>query len=420
MENIQVIRPQTDRQTHTIEDLQGLNRIVFEAIDGVTHVAESLHSAVLHSAILPIGAILTMGGLLSNQNLKVPGIPGLVYQSIRSTSRCVDIGLKQVLNQIGRPFDRCNSLSRYEREILVSALNGVCGDYLLEKNNPLSISMQIYHGELQSGGANVRENIIRSKGRVLLMIPGVCMSDLQWARNAQNLGASLAEGLKAVPLYVNYNSGKHISHNGAELAEQLNLLCDEYPEISEISILGYSMGGLVARSAHYYAERISAQWAKKLAAMVFLGTPHHGSAWERGGNFVDALLGTNLYSRPFQKISRLRSSGITDLRYGNITDEDWSSHDRFKCVGDQRVSVPLPNNIQCFSLAGVTAKKSVKQKRGGGGDGLVPVSSALGRHTDPKHQLSFLDSHQSVITDCHHLQLLSDKRVEAALLDWLV
>jgi hypothetical protein len=69
---------------------------------------------------------------------------------------------------------------------------------------------------------------------------------------------------------------------------------------------------------------------------VFLDTPHHGALLERGGNWVNLCLGLSPYTAPFARLCKLRSAGITDLRYGNVLDEDWQGFDRFEHAGDLR------------------------------------------------------------------------------------
>ena len=71
------------------------------------------------------------------------------------------------------------------------------------------------------------------------------------------------------------------------------------------------------------------RWPARLDDLVFLGTPHHGAPLERAGNWVDLLLGATPYAAPFARLGKLRSAGITDLRHGNLLDEDWVGRDRF-------------------------------------------------------------------------------------------
>jgi hypothetical protein len=53
------------------------------------------------------------------------------------------------------------------------------------------------------------------------------------------------------------------------------------------------------------------------------------------------------------------------------------------------------------------------------GDGLVPLDTALGRHTDPARSLAFPASHQWIGFGMHHLDLLNRQEVYAQLRDWL-
>jgi hypothetical protein len=90
--------------------------------------------------------------------------------------------------------------------------------------------------------------------------------------------------------------------------------------------LGFRLGGLVARSACRYAEEAGHAWRKKLDKLVFLGAPHHGAPLERIGNWVDVILGKTPYAAAFGKLGKIRSAGVTDLRYGNLLDEDWKRY----------------------------------------------------------------------------------------------
>jgi len=53
------------------------------------------------------------------------------------------------------------------------------------------------------------------------------------------------------------------------------------------------------------------------------------------------------------------------------------------------------------------------------GDGVVPVSSALGRHKDPARTLAFLPNHQVVVPGINHFDLLSHAAVHQQIRSWL-
>ena len=186
--------------------------------------------------------------------------------------------------------------------------------------------------------------------------------------------------------------------------------------LQRISIVGHSMGGLVARSAVAQATAAGQRWPALLQQMVFLGTPHHGAPLERAGNWLHRLMGLSPYAAPFTRLSRLRSLGITDLRHGNLLPSDWQEASRYDHA-DRRAPLPLPTGVDCYAIASTVGKPG----SGGSllGDGLVTVDSALGRHRRAAMRLKLPADHTWVGHGIHHLDLLSDPLVYRKLLGWL-
>ena len=153
--------------------------------------------------------------------------------------------------------------------------------------------------------------------------------------------------------------------------------------------------------------------------LVFLGTPHHGAPLERIGNWVDAIVGGTPYAAAFGRIGKIRSAGVTDLRYGNLLDEDWRGRDRFAREPDPRRPAPLPMDVACYAIAATTAASPGAAKDLLLGDGLVPVMSALGRHKDSARALKFPHDRQWIACETGHLDLLSRAEVYERLADWL-
>jgi len=221
-------------------------------------------------------------------------------------------------------------------------------------------------------------------------------------------------------VYLHYNTGLHVSTNGQAFAQQLAALVAAWPQpLESLVILAHSMGGLVARSALHYGAVSKHAWPRRLRHLVFLGTPHHGAPLERGGHWIDGLLGVTPYSEPFRRLGRARSAGITDLRHGSLLDEDWQGRDRFAHGAGLRRAVPLPRSVACFSIAahlGDTAGKAAEHPLG---DGLVPIASALGRHADPRLNLDFPLAQQWIAHATSHLDLLGSPAVYRKILQWL-
>jgi pimeloyl-ACP methyl ester carboxylesterase len=261
-------------------------------------------------------------------------------------------------------------------------------------------------------------------GKVLLVIHGLCMNDLQWQAQHQgqvvNHASTLASELGYTPVYLRYNTGLHTSENGHELSRQLEQLLGHWPKrVEELTVLAHSMGGLLTRSALHYAKEMNLRWPEHLRAVVFLGTPHHGAPLERAGSWIDVVLGSTPYSRPFARLAQLRSAGITDLRYGHLLDVDWQGHDRFRRQADKRQPLPLPEGVSCYAMAAtLAAKRSLLADRLTG-DGLVPLRSALGQHDDPLRSLGFAKTSQTIAYRTNHMQLLSSPEVTRQLVLWL-
>jgi pimeloyl-ACP methyl ester carboxylesterase len=188
--------------------------------------------------------------------------------------------------------------------------------------------------------------------------------------------------------------------------------------LEEFALVTHSMGGLVARSACHYGTLAAHAWPQRLGSLVFLGTPHHGAPMERGGNWIDTLLEISPYTAPFARLGKIRSAGITDLRYGNLADEDWHGRDRF-ARGDRRRFVPLPDGVRCFAIGATAVAKPRRVHRALPGDGLVPLASALGTHDNPALDLAIPKSRQWIAHDCGHLDLLDRPDVYRRIRRWL-
>jgi pimeloyl-ACP methyl ester carboxylesterase len=206
-------------------------------------------------------------------------------------------------------------------------------------------------------------------------------------------------------VHLDYNSGLHISTNGRAFAALLEELVAEWPvPVEAIAIVAHSMGGLVTRSACHYGEQHA--WFAKLRTIVFVGTPHHGAPLERAGNWLQAMLGVTRWSRPFAPLARMRSAGVTDLRFGNVIDEHWQERDRFELGADTRSPVPLPTGVACYAIAAEN-------------DRLVPLASAMGDHADAQAALNIASANRFVAKGATHINILTVPEVWDRIREWL-
>ena len=402
--------PGSETAALSLSDLLGLGRLVADAAEGLTGLVEHMHNSVLDTpGFAPLGQGVT------------GGVTRLVYGGVRGAFRLTGSGVGAAAALVASERDD-RPVSR-GLEIALAALNEIVGDHLAATENPLALAMRFRRDgrPLTLERRALSEAFPDATGKLAVLVHGLRMSDLEWTRADHDHGAALARELGYTPVYLSYNSGLHISINGRAFAASLEALVAEWPvELEDFVVIGHSMGGLVARSACRYAEQGGLAWRKKLNKLVFLGTPHHGAPLERIGNWVDAVLDKTPYAAAFGRLGKIRSAGVTDLRYGNLMDEDWQGRDRFaREPEDARRPVPLPKGVACYAIAGATAAS-----RGGiedrlVGDGLVPVASALGRHKDSARDLQIPAGRQWVAGETGHLDLLSRRDVYERIARWL-
>jgi len=398
-----------------ISDIRGIAQLATQASVGVIRIAEGVHQAVWK----------TMGAPGSKTPGQTRGVTGLVYKGVHLATQLGGKGTETVLARLQPLFESAEASKRDTpgREAILAILNGVIGDRLLAGNNVFATPMTLRYGD-EALNWQTLPSTPAAPGKLLLLIHGLCTNDLQrhalHKGHAPDHGEALASALGYTPVYLRYNSGLHISHNGRELSSQLEQLVTKWPTpVEELSVVAHSMGGLLIRSAHFYAKQETLRWPDHLKNIVFLGTPHHGAPLERAGNWMAMFLSSTPYTIPFATLGRLRSAGITDLRYGHVLDQDWQSHDRFHPGTDNRQPVSLPEGVACYTVAATRAARRGVLADRLVGDGLVPLHSALGHHDDTTRKLAFMNTSQWIAYRMKHMELLSSPRVTRQMVQWL-
>jgi len=326
-----------------VTDLRGASRMLVDAITGITHVVEALHTNIAEKPTTLAGAVV---------GAAVNGTTSTVYKTIRGVTRAVGGGIDLALGALAPALGHMESSPA--RESVIAALNGVLGDYLAEASNPLAVTMRLRRDgkpvELTREG--LAAAIQAPSPKLLVLVHGLCRNDRCWQRDGHDHGAELARDLSYTTAYLNYNTGLHISTNGRAFAQMLEALVAAWPTpLKEVSIVGHSMGGLVTRSAYPYGLAANHAWCRKLRKLVFLGTPHHGVPLERAGHHVDLFLEKTPYSAPLALLGKVRSAGITDLRHGYVLEEYWKGHDRFASRAASRHTLPLPRGVKSYTIA---------------------------------------------------------------------
>ncbi len=417
----------TDKPRRPIEgtsDLRGVARLATDATLGLADLVEAMHERIARLPGVTAPDAVAMAG-------RTRGITGLVYRSVRGVTRVAGGNVDALLSVLAPLFGGglaagdVQALPRPQREALLAALNGVLGDHLAQSGNPLAIPMTLRRdGRSLSLDRSALEAALMaepepalpnpgSRSALLVVLHGLCMNDLQTARAGNSHAAALAQALGMTPLHLHYNSGLPVAANGRSLSLLLEQLLTEWPHpVQRLTLLGHSMGGLVARSAVAQAQAAGDRWPERLANLVFLGTPHHGAPLERAGHGLSMLLAATPYTAPLVRLVRLRSAGITDLRHGRFLNPEPDADAPPR-------PPPLPDGVRCFAVAGCLGADPADLKARLLGDGLVPVDSAFGRHADPARTLQFPEDRLWLAQGVGHVDLLHSDAVRQQLLRWL-
>jgi len=305
-------------------------------------------------------------------------------------------------------------------------LNGMFGDVLHERRSPLAVPMTLRCGgaQVRIGRENLAEGLGDVTGAVCVFVPGLMSGDHIWRFPGQagtTYGSRLASDRDVTPVFVGYNSGRHVWHNGAELALSLEALAGAWPvALDEVNLVGHSMGGLVIRSASHYGRLHGHGWVDKLRRVFLLGAPLSGTPLEKLLHLADVTLTTipNPVTRIVGRALRRRSAGVKDLRFGALVEDDWPGGDPDALRWPQRTAVPVVPTADHYVIVGMLA--------GGGdhlaaqllGDPLVTGFSATGRTLTTGGFGLVSAAHVRTVPGVGHLALAHHDDVYGQILAW--
>ena len=366
---------------------------------------------------------------------------------------------RRVLGAVGRaallPVRGAGYLVRSgsaHRHFFLPVLNGALGDQLAARYDRRAIQMSFRRGGRDVAVADLR--LAQPQQKTVVFVHGLMGDELIWqtgfqdAPDTRRYGPRLAEEAHIRPLYVRFNSGLHLSENGRELNRLLTELVETYPgALGEVVLVGHSMGGLIIRSAGYYAslneelgmrnEELSgheptrgnnslfkkAPWLAHLRSIFLLGTPNDGS-WLEQNSYLTARLLHRIDLFPTRFLSKAlnkRSNGIKDLRYSILVDEDWQDAHADDLTPPRTPVPPLPA-VQYHILMGAwlhsTRPSALREYFG---DGLVSQGSARGHTTfgDEAALPAGVSVRTAVFSQQHHGGLLTHAGVFQYLKQWV-
>jgi pimeloyl-ACP methyl ester carboxylesterase len=401
-------------------DIRAVGQLAGEASSMVTTLVRGMHAGIARRVSGSIGIPAAPTGLIHDGLTRA--IYGGVERGIRGATQAAGAVAAELW---GDDSDQALE-SRTTSAAVLAAVNGIYGDELNERDNPLASPMAIRHrGKMIPPTADgLAAAFPSATERVVVFVHGWCLTERSWSRrppadsgmeDSRTYGERLREELGFSPVRLRYNTGLHVSVNGRALADLLDRLHADWPvPISELVLVGHSMGGLVARSACYYGAEQQHRWTDAVSHVVCLGSPHLGADLEKGVSVASWALARLPETRAIAAFLNARSDGVKDLRYGACLDEDWRDVDPDEFLRDRCHEAPfLPHATYHFvaatltpSLLGIIA-----------GDQLVRSYSATGRGRS--RRIPFDAEHGLTLTGLSHLDLLNHPLVYAKLRDWL-
>ena len=305
---------------------------------------------------------------------------------------------------------------------VLGAINGVWGDTLQRRRNGLTLKMTLRAagGDLEPTRAALRRAYPHPTSRLVVFVHGLCETDDSWMLGARRhipYGFRLQAELGYSPLYIRYNTGLHISENGEELSRLLEQIVDAWPvEVHEVSLIGHSMGGLVARSACHYGA--GERWPTKVRHVFTLGAPHLGAPLEQGANAFSHALSRlpetrALLAAPLNR----RSAGIKDLRYGYLTEECWSGQDCDAFLTNTGREIPFMRTAHHYFVCATVSREPDALAGRIMGDLLVLRASAWSHQRG--QQLRFPIEHYQHIGATNHFELLNHPAIYGQIRRWM-
>jgi hypothetical protein len=403
-----------------VRDVGELARLTLRG--GTSRIAE-LHQGIADRAF---GAV---GPAAAPVKLAHDAIAGLAYSGVRAGlgAGARAAGHLGALGASGRRLEEAPPA-----RVALAILNGAHGD-LVQRSAPalaLRMTVRCAGRSVPVERAALAEAFPEATGRIAVFLHGLTETEGAWCYKAERhhgepgvtFGTLLEADLGLTPVYLSYNTGLHISENGRSLDELLGALVREWPaELSDMVLIGHSMGGLVARSALHQAGGGTSgahDWTHLVRDTITLGTPHLGAPLERGAHRLTHTLARLPETRPLARLLAARSAGIKDLRRGTLVEADWSGRDLDAAEAAAHTHVPLHDGARHFVVLATLTRDPGARAADLIGDLLVPPKSASG-DTGGEDRLAFPADHVHRLGGLHHFDLLSHPLVYRQIRTWL-
>lgn len=162
-----------------------------------------------------------------------------------------------------------------------------------------------------------------ARSHLVVFLHGLTQSEAGWFPRGQAQGLpDVAVDAGATPVLLRYGTGRAIARNADDVARLLEALVAGWPvPVERVTLVGHSMGGLVARAACDVGRRAGSRWVDAVTDVLYLATPHRGSWLEDVARAtIWTLERSSTRSAPIGRLLEGRSRGIKDLHSSRRAD----------------------------------------------------------------------------------------------------
>ncbi len=202
--------PNLSPHRNHLSDLRGASRLAVDATRGLADLVEAMHHTIGR----------TPGVLGSAPAGRTRGITGLVYRSVRGVTRSRGRRHRRDPRPARPPVRRQRAVTaRAKRSSPRSTACSATTSRRRPIRSPIRLRFRRDGVPLPMERDALAASMPACSGKLLVLVHGLCLNDLQWNRRGHDHGAALARDLGYTPVYLHYNTGLHISTNGAQLAD---------------------------------------------------------------------------------------------------------------------------------------------------------------------------------------------------------
>ena len=204
-------------------ELRALNRLAFDELGGIPRGIGQIHHGIAGRAFWAVGP------LGRPVKLAHDAMSRGVYSALGTGSSMLGRAADAAMARRGVGEGLALSTTRPGSTVL-AALNGLIGDELERDGSALHQPAPVrVDGEpVPLDPASLRRHFPDATPRPVVFLHGLMETEFSWSLGAgpdgSTYGAQLARDLGCTPVYVRYNSGRHVSENGRSVAQLPSLV----------------------------------------------------------------------------------------------------------------------------------------------------------------------------------------------------